>query len=365
MEQDTWLSLISPLQVQQPFRFLQIAIEQYRNGGIDCKVHGIQLIGLNVGHALRLDDTTARLLPPDFEQEQNVPVFQKTRQLSTLIQNSSCATRVFVWGLNDKDQLGGPKGSKIKIPQLSETMASLQPVAVAGGSKSLFIVTQSGKVYACGEGSNGRLGLGHSNNIVTPRQITALSQHVIRKVAVHSGGRHALALTADGRVFSWGEGDDGKLGHGDRHSLEAPRCIEALNGLRIRDIAAGSNHSAAVTSSGELYTWGLGEYGRLGHGDTQTQLVPKRVEALLGQRVVQVSCGSRDAQTLALVEGGMVYSWGDGDFGKLGRGGSEGCHTPALVDRLSGLGVCHVECGAQFSVALTCHGHVRFVHMKI
>ena len=76
---------------------------------------------------------------------------------------------------------------------------------------------------------------------------------------------------------------------------------------------------------------------------------------------VQVSCGSRDAQTLALVEGGMVYSWGDGDFGKLGRGGSEGCHTPALVDRLSGLGVCHVECGAQFSVALTCHGHVRFV----
>jgi hypothetical protein len=76
-------------------------------------------------------------------------------------------------------------------------------------------------------------------------------------------------------------------------------------------------------------------------------------------------CGSRDAQTLALVEGGMVHSWGDGDFGELGRGGSEGCHTPALVDRLSGLGVCHVECGAQFSFALTCHGHVRLVDIKI
>ena len=156
------------------------------------------------------------------------------------------------------------------------------------------------KVYACGEGSNGRLGLGHSNNTSSPRQVTALSHHVIRKVAVHSGGRHALALTADGRVFSWGEGDDGKLGHGHQATLEVPHCLEALNGLlsflkikdrcikvtmlsvlglRIRDIAAGSNHSAAVTSSGELFTWGLGEYGRLGHGDSLTQLTPKRVKA--------------------------------------------------------------------------------------
>ena len=50
-------------------------------------------------------------------------------------------------------------------------------------------------------------------------------------------------------------------------------------GLRIRDVAAGSNHSAAVTSSGELYTWGLGEYGRLGHGDNLTQLTPKCVSS--------------------------------------------------------------------------------------
>ena len=59
-----------------------------------------------------------------------------------------------------------------------------------------------------------------------------------------------------------------------------PYCIYKVcfrQGFRIRDVAAGSNHSAAVTSSGELYTWGLGEYGRLGHGDNLTQLTPKRV----------------------------------------------------------------------------------------
>lgn len=51
-----------------------------------------------------------------------------------------------VWGLNDKDQLGGLKGSKIKIPVLSETLSSLRPVHISGGSKSLFIVSQDGKV---------------------------------------------------------------------------------------------------------------------------------------------------------------------------------------------------------------------------
>ena len=86
------------------------------------------------------------------------------------------STKVFVWGLNDKDQLGGLKGSKIKLPIFSETLALLKPICMAGGSKSLFVVTSDGKVYACGEGTNGRLGLSHCNNVSVPRQLTALSQ---------------------------------------------------------------------------------------------------------------------------------------------------------------------------------------------
>lgn len=207
-------------------------------------------------------------------------------------------------------------------------------------------------------GTNGRLGLGDNNNVYEPKPIPFLSQYVIKKVAVHSGGTFALALTQDSKVFSWGEGDHGKLGHGNCLSLDKPRLIEALKSKRIRDVACGSAHSAAIASNGELYTWGLGDYGRLGHGDIVTQLKPKLVEALVGQRVVQVACGSKDAQTLALTEEGYVYSWGDGDFGKLGRGGSGGCYTPLLIDRLLGLGVVQVECGAQFSLALTKYGEV-------
>lgn len=79
------------------------------------------------------------------------------------------------------------------------------------------------------------------------------------------------------QVFSWGEGNEGNLGHGNTQSLEKPRMIEALKSKKIRDIACGSSHSAAITSNGELYTWGLGEYGRLGHGDFVTQFKPKMV----------------------------------------------------------------------------------------
>ena len=62
-------------------------------------------------------------------------------------------------------------------------------------------------------------------------------------------------------------------------NCEIPRMIEVLKSKRVRDIACGSSHSAAITSSGELYTWGLGDYGRLGHGDNTTQLKPKLVSS--------------------------------------------------------------------------------------
>ena len=66
-----------------------------------------------------------------------------------------------------------------------------------------FLKMILGKVHACGEGTNGRLGLSHSSNVSAPRQMSALSQYVVKKVAVHSGGKHAMALTVDGKVFSW------------------------------------------------------------------------------------------------------------------------------------------------------------------
>ncbi|XP_057611964.1 E3 ubiquitin-protein ligase HERC2-like [Chionomys nivalis] len=377
-------------------RYIEITIKQCRSSGIDCKIHGLILLGRI--RAEEEDLAAVPFLASDNEEEEDDKgstgslIRKKTARLESA---ATIRTKVFVWGLNDKDQLGGLKGSKIKVPSFSETLSALNVVQVAGGSKSLFAVTVEGKVYSCGEATNGRLGLAMSSGTVPiPRQITALSSYVVKKVAVHSGGRHATALqwmgkcsrgakvmmgNLDTSVESPRAGLPGKIltcvyleweNHGDSllgfflpafssvysthlRNCDKPRRIKALKTKRIRDIAWGSSHSAALTSIGELYTWGLGEYGRLGHGDNTTQLKPQMVKVFLGHRVIQVACGSRDAQTLALTDEGLVFSWGDGDFGKLGRGGSEGCNILQNIERLNGQGVCQIECGAQFSLALT------------
>ena len=151
-----------------------LAIKQCRNGGIDCKIHGLQVVGRKRSEEDEFASSVSFLASDSEEAE--------TPKWNNINDVKLSSTKVLVWGLNDKDQLGGQKGSKIKLPILSETLGGLKPIWIAGGSKSLFIVTQEGKVYACGEGTNGRLGLSHSNNVSVPRQMSALSQYVVKKV---------------------------------------------------------------------------------------------------------------------------------------------------------------------------------------
>ena len=79
--------------------------------------------------------------------------------------------------------------------------------------------------------------------------------------------------------------------------------------------------------------------------------------ALKGEKIVAVACGSGDAHSLAASKE-TVFSWGDGDYGKLGRGGNEGSKVPKRVESLSGKGVVKLMCGSQFSIALTKSGHI-------
>lgn len=232
---------------------------------------------------------------------------------------------IYGWGHNHRGQLGGVEGAKVKLPASCHSLSSLRPVQIIGGEQTLFVVTVDGKVYATGYGVGGRLGIGGLESVSTPTLLESISHVFIKKVAVNSGGKHCLALSADGDVYSWGEGDDGKLGHGNKSNCDRPRIIEALRGKEVVDVACGGAHSAAITSRGELFTWGKGRYGRLGHGDGEDQLRPKLVESLKGYKVVDVACGSGDAQTLCITDDDSTWSWGDGDYGKLGRGGSDGC----------------------------------------
>ncbi|KAI0242379.1 hypothetical protein LSAT2_013651 [Lamellibrachia satsuma] len=236
---------------------------------------------------------------------------------------------------------GGATSMEASVVDTLIDVGGVQQVVCA---ESCFLVlTRTNKVYR----------IAYSSPTQSMQLVTGFGDKEVTKLAAHPEGKHFLALSADGDVYSWGNGDGGRLGHGDNNSYEVPTLVMTLSGKQTTTITCGSTYSAAITSLGELYTWGRGSYGRLGHGGSDDQMIPTPVLALKGQRVIDVACGSGDAQTLAVTQSGAVYSWGDGDYGKLGRGGSDGCKTPKVIEKLQGKEVTRVFCGSQFSLALT------------
>ena len=83
-------------------------------------------------------------------------------------------------------------------------------------------------------------------------------------VRVSAARYHALAVSRDGRVYTWGGGLYGQLGHGDRYPRFEPTLVAALIRVNITDAVAGTRHTVAVCDLGEVYAWGSNEFGELG-----------------------------------------------------------------------------------------------------
>jgi alpha-tubulin suppressor-like RCC1 family protein len=112
----------------------------------------------------------------------------------------------------------------------------------------------------------------------------------------------------DGLIcFTWGRGEDGQLGLGDTSDQDEPTYVDALRGVGVKQIACGSGHTVVLSTEGEVLTWGRGDDGRLGHGDNGWKYVPRITQALAGQVVVQVTCGSY--HTAAVTGNGDLFTW--------------------------------------------------------
>ncbi|XP_047652584.1 RCC1 domain-containing protein 1 isoform X1 [Phacochoerus africanus] len=85
----------------------------------------------------------------------------------------------------------------------------------------------------------------------------------LRARRLELGAEHALLLDAAGQVFSWGGGRHGQLGHGTLEAEREPRVLEALQGLPMAEVAAGGWHSVCVSETGDIYIWGWNESGQL------------------------------------------------------------------------------------------------------
>jgi len=252
--------------------------------------------------------------------------------------------------------LGHGEGvTRLNTPtRLSSTLGDERAVSVSARDCHSLALTADGAVWSWGGGGLGKLGHGDTQSQLLPKKVEAFAG--LRVVAVSAGSVHSLAVTADGSVWSWGCGWNGRLGHGDTQSSLLPKKVEALGGQRVVAVSAGGSHSFALTADGSVWSWGGGDYGRLGHGDEQDQLLPKKVEALAGQRVVAVSAGL--VHSLALTGDGFLWSWGKGEEGRLGHGDVQEQLLPKKVEAFVDRRVIAVSAEAMHSLAVTDDGAV-------
>ena len=170
-------------------------------------------------------------------------------------------------------------------------------------------------------------------------------------MACGSRDAQTLALTDEGLVFSWGDGDFGKLGRGGSEGCAVPANVEKLNGMGIIQIECGAQFSLALSKTGVVWTWGKGDYYRLGHGADQHVRKPTLVESLRGKKIIHVAVGA--LHCLAVTDTGQVFAWGDNDHGQQGNSSTTVNKKPALVSGLETVKVSRVACGSSHSICWT------------
>lgn len=248
---------------------------------------------------------------------------------------------------------GGTDSDLEEVPRPIAAMQGVRVSSIAAGTVHSLLLTDSGAVFSCGDGTYGGLGLGDELDRSTPQQITALQG--TRVTALAAGSDFSLVVTADGRLFSFGCGEDGQLGLGDENNQLLPVHVGgALADEVVVTVAAGAVHSLAVTSHGALFSFGRGEGGRLGHGDEDERLVPTRVQGL--QDVHAIAAGAYPS--LAVTTDGRLFSWGYGRTGALGHGDRVSVLEPQQVSALANVRVAAIGAGADRSFAVVDGGRV-------
>ena len=206
------------------------------------------------------------------------------------------ATGLHGHGALDADDLLVPS------PTLLPTIADIRISSVSSGCWFNVAVSAAGKVYTWGSG--GCLGHGDGMGRLVLTQVQALAQHPILSVA--AGGYHLLAVTESGEVFSWGRDTHGQCGHGSSGQLRIlPRRVYALTAARVQTASAGGLHSLVVTETGALYSFCQGGRGQLGHGGVEDKHAPTRVQAL-HLHIAAAAAGGE--HSLALSADGSVFS---------------------------------------------------------
>ncbi|XP_056624561.1 LOW QUALITY PROTEIN: serine/threonine-protein kinase Nek9 [Triplophysa dalaica] len=212
------------------------------------------------------------------------------------------------------------------------------------------VTTRSREVYFWGGGK------------FTPQKLDmfkggSIAQHVC------AGETHFAVVTVEKELYTWasvqgGAKMVGQLGHGDQASYRQPRRVERLQGKAIRQVACGADFTTCVTDEDQMYMFGSDYYGCIGVENElgMEVLEPVLLEFFEERPVKQVSCG--DNHVVVLTHSGDIYSWGCGEHGRLGLDCEDDFSSPMKVEVPAGAFINAVYCGADATFLLTESGRV-------
>ncbi len=247
---------------------------------------------------------------------------------------------VWCWGGNLSGQLGDGTYHTTHRPPAPVLSLTVPLSGLVAGTWHTCAASTSGQTWCWGHNSEGQLGVGDTESRFTPAPVAGLTD----TVHLAAGGEHTCALNQTGAVQCWGANGFGQLGVLGGSQF-APTQVAGLPGPASA-LAAGGDHTCAVVS-GTAWCWGNNDAGQLGNALTLTEQVTPTAVTGLSQPVVALAAGHQ--HTCALTLTGEVVCWGRNDWGQLGQPGHAGPFTAMAAGG-------HHTCAMALTGALWCWG---------
>ncbi len=244
------------------------------------------------------------------------------------------AGQLFAFGLNNFGQLGSATNSGTEKPNPTPTLVTLPgatgPVMAAAASENHSLaLTSTGQLFAFGLNNFGQLGSATNSGTEkpnpTPTQVS-LPGATGPVTQISAGGVHSLVLTTTGQLYAFGLNHAGQLGSMTNVGTTEPNPTPTQVSLPgatgpVTQISAGGVHSLALTTAGQLYAFGANMSGQLGSATNNKAYVPNPTPTqvtLPGTTgpATQISAG--ESHSLVLTSTDQLYGFGDNDYGELG-----------------------------------------------